>query len=268
MIFWVFGAPDRTGSTEGRDRPAPWNPRSGFEGEGAIQGDVSRPERSAGRVTATEKKLIARSRLSPTKEVTGGHAGHLGAGGEASAFLCGRGADCAKAREPGRPSEARSRRERAKEKYQMPEGLGSQRVAPVCREPGAPSKRGRVERPRVYAVAEPAARPEDRQSERSEVCRDRARKKYRMPEGRAGRRAAVVRPGPEAGREPHRGGRVRWQAAGEAARSAAQPGHDGRWQPQGGPGRKVRQAVHKAGRERRRGATPATATPDAYRTGQ
>ena len=42
------------GSTAERDRPAPWNPRSGFEGEGAIQGDVSRPKQSGGRVTATD----------------------------------------------------------------------------------------------------------------------------------------------------------------------------------------------------------------------
>ena len=37
---------------------------------------------------------------------------------------------------------------------------------------------------------------------------------------------------------------------------------------EGGRGRTARQAVHKAGRERRRGATPATATPAAYRTDQ
>ena len=73
----VSEAPDRTVSTAGQDRPAPCNPRSGFEGEGAIQGDVSRPKQSGGRVTATEKKMIARGRLSPTKEVTGGCWAHL-----------------------------------------------------------------------------------------------------------------------------------------------------------------------------------------------
>jgi|GEM_PF-3892501 len=41
-----------------------------------------------------------------------------------------------------------------------------------------------------------------------------------MPEGRAGRRAAVVRPAPEAGRETHRGGRVR-EARRPEGRSAA-----------------------------------------------
>ena len=107
-------APDRTVSTAGRDRPAPWNPRSGFEGEGAIQGDVSRPERSGGRVTATEKKLIARGRLSPTKEVTGGRRATMAQESGASASSCGRGADCASAREPGRPNEERSLRERAR----------------------------------------------------------------------------------------------------------------------------------------------------------
>jgi len=122
-----------------------------------------------------------------------------------------------------------------------------------------------VERPQAFAVAEPAATPEDRQSERSEVCRDRATVKYQMPEGLACRRAAVVRPAPEAGREPLRGGRARVQAAGEAAQSAAQPGHDGGGEREGGRGRTARQAVHQAGRERRRGATPATATTAAYR---
>jgi len=114
MLTWVFGAPDRTDSTAGRGRPAPWNPRSGFEGEGATQGGVSRPERSGGRVTATEKKLIARSRLSPTKEVTGGWRATTAQEGRASASSCGRGADCAKACEPVRPNEVRSLRERAK----------------------------------------------------------------------------------------------------------------------------------------------------------
>ena len=92
LLTPVFRAPDRTVSTAGRDRPAPWNPRSGFEGEGAIQGAVSRPERSGGRVTATEKKLIARGRLSPTKEVTGGRRATLAQESGASAGLCGRGA--------------------------------------------------------------------------------------------------------------------------------------------------------------------------------
>lgn len=257
FLTQVFRAPDRTVSTAGRDRPAPWNPRSGFEGEGANQGDVSRPERSGGRVTATEKRLIARGRLSPTKEVTGGRRTTLAQESEASAGFRGRGADCATAREPGRPREARSLRERAKNR--KPEGQGSQREASVCRRPGAPNRSGRAERPRVYAAAEPAATPEDRQSERSEVCRDRVKEKYKMPEGRACRRAAVVRPAPEAGREPLSGADGRGcQAAGGAERSP-NPTDDG--SREGGRGRTARQAVHQAGRERRRGATPATATP-------
>ena len=92
-----------------------------------------------------------------------------------------------------------------------PEGRGSQREARVCRRPGAPSHRSRAERPRVYAVAEPAATPEDRQSERSEVCRDREKGKYLLPEGQAGSRAAVVRRVTKAGRrDSHqpRSGRV------------------------------------------------------------
>lgn len=49
----------------------------------------------------------------------------------------------------------------------------------------------------------------------------------------------------------------RCQAAGRAERSPA-PTDDGN--REGGPGRTERQAVHQAGRERHRGATPATAT--------
>ena len=117
---------------------------------------MSRPERSGGRVTATD---IKNDRPRPPVSDEGGdrrQEGHHGAGGAASVVLR-RGAGRAKAREPGRPSETRSHRERAKNR--KPEGLGSQRVAPVCRRPGAPPDCGRTERPRVYAVAEPAARP-------------------------------------------------------------------------------------------------------------
>ena len=134
-------------------------------------------------------------------------------------------------------------------KERKPEGQGSQREASVCRRPGAPNKSGRAERPRVYAVAEPAATPEDRQSERSEVCRDRAKEKYKMPEGRACRRAAVVRPAPEAGREPLRGGRARMPSG---RRGGAQPGPDGRWHPRGRAG----ENGAAGGAPSRQGATP------------
>ncbi len=153
---------------------------------------------------------------------------------------------------------------RDRTKRRKPEGLGSQRAAPVCRRPGAPSKSGRVERPRVYAVAEPAATPEDRQSS----LPGPGKGKYRMPEGRAGRRAAVVRPGPEARREPPGAdgcGGKRPKGRRGAQRSPATTDDGDR---EGGPGRKTRQAVHQAGRERRLGATPATATTAAYRTDQ
>jgi len=130
-----------------------------------------------------------------------------------------------------------------------PEGQGSQRAAPVCRRPGAPNRSGRAARPRVYAVTEPAATPEDRQSERSEVCRDRAKEKYQMPEGRACRRAAVVRPAPEAGREPLRGGRARMPSG---RRGGAQPGPDGRWRPRGRAG----ENDEAGGAPSRKGATP------------
>ena len=166
----------------------------------------------------------------------------------ASASLCGRGADCATARDPGRPGEAWSLRERTKNR--KPEGRGSQREARVCRWPGAPINRGRAERPRFFAVAEPdARRPENRQSEQSDVCRDRAKGKYKMPEDGACRREAVVRRDPEAGREPHRGGRARVQSG---RRGGAQPGPDGRWQPRGRAG----ENDAAGGAPSRKGATP------------
>jgi len=55
---------------------------------------------------------------------------------------------------------------------------------------------GRAARPKD---AKPSVeKPEDRQSERSDVCRDQAKQKYLQPEGRACRREAVVRRDPEA----------------------------------------------------------------------
>jgi len=96
---------------------------------------------------------------------------------------------------------------------ERPEGRGSHREARVCRQPEAQNHGYAAERSvrGGSAVAEPAATPEDRQSERSEVCRDREKGKYLLPEGRAGRRTAVVRRVPEAGRrDSHqtRSGRV------------------------------------------------------------
>ncbi len=85
-----------------------------------------------------------------------------------------------------------------------------------------------------------------------------------MPEGRAGRRAAVVRPGRRQQGSPcgadGRGGK-RPEGRRGAQRSPATTDDGNR---EGGPGRKARQAMHQAGRERRRGATLATATLAAY----
>ena len=76
-------------------------------------------------------------------------------------------------------------------------------------------------------------KPEARQSERSDVCRDRAKGKYLWPEGRAGRREAVVRRAPEAGREPLWGGRERVLIA---RRGGAQHGTAGDCNREGGRG--------------------------------
>ena len=77
-----------------------------------------------------------------------------------------------------------------------------------------------------FAVAEPAAMPEDRQSERSEVCRDREKGKYLLPEGRACRRGAVVRRVPEAGRKSF--GMV--PVPGASKRSEVAPGNGTPWE--------------------------------------
>ena len=176
--------------------------------------------------------MIARGCLSPTKEVTGSQAGHHGAG-ERSVRVFMRSRSRLRISPRTGASERSEVAPGAGKGSKKPEGQGSQRAASVCRRPAAPQDRGRAERPRVYAVAEPAATPEDRQSERCEVCRDRAKGKYQMPEGRACRRAAVVRPAPEAGREPLRGGRVRMPSG---RRGGAEPGSDGRWHPRGRAG--------------------------------
>ena len=79
-----------------------------------------------------------------------------------------------------------------------------------------------------------------------------------LPEGRAGRREAVDRTAPEAEREPLRGGRERVLIA---RRGGAKRGPKGDCNREGGRGNTGVAAVHKAGEERRFGATPATATP-------
>jgi hypothetical protein len=49
-------APDRSGAPTGGTDRRPGIRASGFEGEGANQGAVSRPKRSGGRVTATDEE--------------------------------------------------------------------------------------------------------------------------------------------------------------------------------------------------------------------
>lgn len=134
-----------------------------------------------------------------------------------------RGADCAKAREPGRPSEARSRRERAKRR--KPEGLGSQRAAPVCRRPGAPSKRGRAERPRVLC-GRGAGRNARGMAVRAQRGLPRPGKGEVPNAGGAGRSPRSGRPAWPGGREGAPSGRTGAVASGRrggAKRSAARP---------------------------------------------
>ena len=177
---------------------------SGFEGEGANQGDVSRPEQSGGRVTATEKED---DRPRPPVSDEGGdrrQAGHHGAG-ERSVRGFSRSRSRPQRPRTGSPSKARSA------------GTGQRRSTKCWR--GWP------------VAAQRSSGPPRRQGGSPNGADGRG---YKRPERRRG-----------------------------AQRSPA-PTDDG--DREGGPGRKARQAVHQAGRERRRGATPATATPDAYQT--
>ena len=184
---------------------------------------MSRSEHSGGRVTATAEAgrhvcvAPTREKGRPGTPVSDeGGVRRLGGRtneqeGGASAGSCGRDADSVKpAIRCVRAKRGRSGSGQWKERLK---GRGSHREARVCRQPGAQNHvYAAVRSVRVcLAVAEPAATPEGRQSERSEVCRNREKRKYLLPEGRAGRRAAVVRRVPEAGRrDSHqpRSGRV------------------------------------------------------------
>lgn len=184
---------------------------------------MSRPEQSGGRVTATAE-AGRHARVAPTRgkgrpgppvsdeggvRRLGGRTNEQASG--ASAGSCGRDADCVT---PAiRCVLAKRGRSGSGQWKERPEGRGSHRAARVCRQPEAQNHGYAAERSvrGGSAVAEPAATPEDRQSERSEVCRDREKGKYLLPEGWASRRAAVVRRVPEAGRrDSHqtRSGRV------------------------------------------------------------
>jgi len=148
--------------------------------------------------------------------------------------------------------------------FKKPEGQGSQRAAPVCRRPGAPNKSGRAERPRLYAVAE--CRPQCPRTGSPNAVRSAGTGKKKSTKCRRGGPVAAQRssglPRRQRGSPSGADGRGCYAARG-AARSPATTDDGSR---EGGPGRKARQAVHKAGRERRRGATPATATLAAYQT--
>ncbi|MBU1744724.1 MAG: hypothetical protein KJ649_07525 [Proteobacteria bacterium] len=102
-------------------------------------------------------------------------------------------------------------------------------------------------------------KPEDRQSEQSDACRDRAKHKVTSAGG--------SRLSPRSGRQARPGGGEGAPAGRTGAgvnrptvrpRNAAPAGDCNR---EGGRGNTEAAAVHKAGEERRFGATPATATP-------
>ena len=140
-------APDRTVSTGGRGRPAPWSPRKRSRGRGreresclvrsVAQGESRRPSRrGVTQVLPRREKKNARGRLSPTKEVTGGCRAHRIPGPD-----------------PVRPREARSLRVRAiKRKVRRAAAVTAKRVSAVgperkfmfARTSGASEGRGAV----------------------------------------------------------------------------------------------------------------------------
>jgi hypothetical protein len=212
--------------------------------------------------------MIARGRLSPTKEVTGGRRATTAQESGASASSCGREADCASAREPGRPNEVRSRRERARgQRNRRAKAVSAQRLSADSPEHHRIAaersvrvflrSRSRPQRPRTGSLS--AAKSAGTGQRRSTKCR-------RGGPVAAQRSSGLPR---RQDREPHRGGRAR-EARRPEGRSKAErsPALTDDGDREGGPGRKARQAVHQAGRERRRGATPATATLAAYQTDQ
>jgi len=157
---------------------------------------VSRPEQSGGRVTATEKKMIACGRLSPTKEESGGCRAHL-----IHVF-----------------ADDRSVRRTRSRPWKSPRtGSRAQRSLPGPGKTKVTSAGGSCLSPRSGRQARPGGRKG-------------------APSGRTG--ARVNRP---------------------TGRCEAR--HRGRLQPRGRAGEYWVAAVHKAGEERRFGATPATATP-------
>jgi hypothetical protein len=190
---------------------------------------VSRPEQSGGRVTATGEEGRHECAAPAGDCNREGGRGNTGAAavhkaGEERRF----GATPAtatplpsswKARDPVRLSETRSLRVRARRK--RPEGQGSHREACVCRRPETQIHVCADERSVRRTRSRPLKSPRPGSRSEATSAGPRANGKYLLPEGRACRRAAVVRRDPEAGREPLGGGRARVLIADGAARSAA-----------------------------------------------
>jgi len=178
----------------------------------------------------------------------------------ASESPCGRGADCASAREPGRPSEARSLRKPAKIKNRRAKAVSAKRLSADGPEHQAKAaersvrgfsrSRRQPQRPRTGSLS--AAKSAGTGQRRSTKCR-------RGGPVAAQRSSGLPR---RQGGSPFGADGRGCQAAGGAERSPALTDDGDR---EGGRGRTTRLAVHQAGRERRRGATPATATLAAYR---
>ena len=244
--FFDLGFSKRpTGRTrpEGEDVRRPGIRASGFEGEGANRGDVSRPKQSGGRVTATDKKVIAR-----------------GAGERSVRVFMRSRSRLRKSPRPGASERSEVAPGAGKEKKTggprqsarsvcLPTARSTNQSRPSGASAGLMRSRSRPQRPRTGSPS--PARSAGTGQKRSTKCR-------RIAPVAAKRSSGAIRR--QRGSPLGADGRG-CQAAGGAERSPA-PTNDGT--REGGRGRTERQAVHQAGRERRRGATPATATPAAY----
>ena len=142
--------------------------------------------------------------------------------------LCGRGADLRRAREPGRPNEARSLRERARvSKNRRAKAVSAQRLSA-----DGPEHQTEAAERSVRVFMRSRSRPQRPRPavERSEVCRDRSKESTKCRRGGpfAAQRSSGL---------PRRQGGSPFGADGRGKpggrKGGAQPGPDGRWRPRG-----------------------------------
>ena len=163
-------APDRTVATAGRGRPAPWSPRQRSRGRGREKGAVSRSEHSGARVTATAEEG-RHACVAPTRENgrPGPPVSDEGGVRRLSGAPMSRRAERPRGLAVATPT-AGSPRSGASERSEVAPGAGNDKEAggprqsarsvclPTARR-SASCLHGRAKRPRIFAVAKPAASP-------------------------------------------------------------------------------------------------------------